>query len=144
MNAPQPVLKSFKAQAASELTNVKKDDAFKIPPGDLMEEPGFNERDYSDPLVIEQIRKFANAYKAGLFVPPVIVRIDPATGNRYMVEGQTLSLPRVGSAAQASVSDLRLHRQHGEVSRIQRGSRGDHQRLRRSRSANTCGSGGDR
>lgn len=87
MNAPQPVLKSFKAQAASELTNVKKDDAFKIPPGDLMEEPGFNERDYSDPLVIEQIRKFATAYKAGLFVPPVIVRIDPATGNRYMVEG---------------------------------------------------------
>ncbi|MBV7541939.1 hypothetical protein [Acidovorax sp. sic0104] len=82
-----PILRSFKAQAASDQTNVKKDDAFKIPPQDLMEEPGFNERDYNDPDVIAQIEKFAAAFIAGEFIPPVIVRIDPATGNRYVVEG---------------------------------------------------------
>src|SRR3989338_4033962 len=82
------ILRSFKAQAAeSELTNVKKDDSYKVLPEDLHEEPGFNERDYNDPVVIEHIERLAKAYAAGSPMPPLIVRIDQGTGLKYIVDG---------------------------------------------------------
>lgn len=84
----QKVFGSFKAQAANSAeTGVKKDDVFKIPPSKLLEEPGFNERDYDDPEVREQIESFAASYAAGAFVPPVVVRIDSASGHFYVVDG---------------------------------------------------------
>ncbi len=82
------IYKSFKAQAAhSEETGVKKDDVFKIPPHLLLEEPGFNEREYDDPRVVAKIEEFAQAYTNGQFVPHLVVRIDAGTGKFYIVEG---------------------------------------------------------
>lgn len=82
------ILGSFKAQAAqSAVTGVKKDDVYKVPPEQLEEEPGFNERDYSDPLVVQQIEDFAFAYATGQFVPPLVVRVEATTGKKIIVEG---------------------------------------------------------
>lgn len=79
---------SFKSLAAnSKETGVKKDDIFKVPPEQLKEEPGFNERDYSDPRVIQKIEDFAHAYASGAFVPPLVIRIDALTGDLIIVEG---------------------------------------------------------
>ncbi|ADV02155.1 ParB/RepB/Spo0J family partition protein [Alicycliphilus denitrificans] len=79
---------SFKAQAAnSHETGVKKTDLYKVPPEKLVEEPGFNERDYSDPDVQTQIEAFAQAFAAGRYVPPLVVRIDPITGDIIVVDG---------------------------------------------------------
>lgn len=79
---------SFKAQAANrETTGVSRGDHFKIPLEKLEEEPGFNERDYNDPDVVAQIEAFAQAYMAGEFVPPLVTRINPATGIFYIVDG---------------------------------------------------------
>lgn len=85
----QKIYGSFKAQAANSAeTGVKKDDVFKIHPSMLLEEPGFNERDYDDPEVREQIERFAVSYASGVtYVPPVAVRIDSATGKFYVVDG---------------------------------------------------------
>lgn len=82
-----PVLKSFKALAASHDTNVKKDDSYKIPPEDLHEEEGFNERDPNDPLVIEHIERLAQAYQRGKQLPPLLVRVDQGTGRVIIVDG---------------------------------------------------------
>lgn len=88
MSNEQKVLGSFKAQAAnSEVTGVKKTDLYRVPPNELHEEPGFNERDYLDPDVIEQIEGFAQSYMAGEFVPPLVVRIDAQTGKKLVVDG---------------------------------------------------------
>lgn len=84
----EQILGTFRSQAAkSETTGVKKDDVFKVPVHKLEEQDGFNERDYDDPEVIQKIKDFAFAYKSGHFVPPLVVRIDSATGRFYVVEG---------------------------------------------------------
>ncbi|WP_052952279.1 hypothetical protein [Diaphorobacter sp. J5-51] len=84
----QKVLGSFKAQAANSTeTGVKKTDLYRIPPEKLQEEPGFNERDYNDPEVMEQITAFEEAYFNGSYVPPLIVRIDPTNGDIFIVDG---------------------------------------------------------
>lgn len=88
MTTAQKIFPSFKAQAANkEETGVSKDDMFKIPIDSLLEEEGFNPRDYNDPEVEAQIEAFAKAYDAGQFVPPLVVRIDPSTGEFLIVEG---------------------------------------------------------
>ncbi len=84
----EKVFGSFKAQAANSAeTGVKKDDVFKVPVDKLLEEPGFNERDYDDPDVQAQIEMFAQAYANGQHVPPITVRIDPQSGHFYLVDG---------------------------------------------------------
>lgn len=60
---------------------------YKVPPEQLKEEPGFNERDYSDPRVIQKIGDLSNAYASGAFVPPLVIRIDALTGDLIIVEG---------------------------------------------------------
>lgn len=87
-NVDNKVLGSFKAQAAHGTeTGVKKTDMFRVPPQDLLEEEGFNQRDYDSPECVAQIEGFAKAYQAGEFVPPLVVRIDASTGFKYIVEG---------------------------------------------------------
>ena len=80
---------SFKALAAhSDETGVKKTDLYRIPPAIIMEEEGFNERDYDDPEVEEQILGFEESYFNGTpYVPPLIVRIDPQTGTVLLIDG---------------------------------------------------------
>ena len=89
-NTAQKIYGSFKAKAAhGEETGVKKNDIFGIPANQLLEEEGFNERDFNDPEVIAKVEEFAKAYTNGQPVPPLMVRIDSATGNFYIVEGHT-------------------------------------------------------
>ena len=64
---------SFKAMAADGL--VKKTDLFKASPQDMVEDPNFNLRDYSDPEVQAQIEMFAKMYEQGEYVPPLICRV---------------------------------------------------------------------
>ncbi|CAN7647521.1 hypothetical protein LJR129_005042 [Acidovorax sp. LjRoot129] len=88
MSNESKIYTSFKAKAANGAeTGVKKTDIFRVPPKDLLHEPGFNERDYNDPDVIAQIEGFCAAFMAGEFVPPLVVRIDPLTGLFYLVDG---------------------------------------------------------
>ena len=64
-NVDPKVLTSFKAQAAHGAeTGVKKTDMFRVPPQDLYEEEGFNQRDYNSPECVAQIEGFAKAYAA--------------------------------------------------------------------------------
>jgi ParB family transcriptional regulator, chromosome partitioning protein len=89
-NSSEKVFTSFKALAANrEMTGVSKDDVFKVPLDMLLEEPGFNPRDYNDPEVDAQVEAFAKAYELGHFVPPCVVRIDSITGEVFLVEGHT-------------------------------------------------------
>ena len=89
-NTAQKIYGSFKAKAAhGEETGVKKNDIFGILAIQLLEEEGFNERDFNDPEVIAKVEEFAKAYTNGQPVPPWMVRIDSATGNFYIVEGHT-------------------------------------------------------
>ena len=63
-NSSEKVFTSFKALAANrEMTGVSKDDVFKVPLDMLLEEPGFNPRDYNDPDVEAQVEAFAQAYE---------------------------------------------------------------------------------
>lgn len=79
---------SFKALAAHhEETGVKRTDYYRVPPSKLVEEPGFNERDYDDPEVKAQIEAFAQAYAAGRPVPPLTIRVDASTGEIIVVDG---------------------------------------------------------
>ena len=88
MTTAEKVLGSFKAQAANSAeTGVKKTDLYRIPPQKLLEEPGFNAREYDDPEVQTQIEAFAQAYMDGAYVPPLIVRIDAVTGEFFVVDG---------------------------------------------------------
>lgn len=92
-NVDNKVLTSFKAQAANGAeTGVKKTDMFRVPPKDLYFEEGFNQRDYDSPDCVAQIESFAKAYSASEFVPPLVVRIDPATGQKFVVEGHQRTL----------------------------------------------------
>jgi hypothetical protein len=89
-NSSEKVFTSFKDLAANrEMTGVSKDDVFKVPLDMLLEEPGFNPRDYNDPEVDAQVEAFAKAYELGHFVPPCVVRIDSITGEVFLVEGHT-------------------------------------------------------
>lgn len=60
---------------------VKKTDLFMIDPRTIVEEPGFNVRDTFDPEywnrpeTIAHVRGFAESYKAGKTVPPMVVRV---------------------------------------------------------------------
>ena len=66
---------SLKSMAAdSSNAAVKKTDIYRVDPRLLVEEEGFNLRDYSDPEVIEHIEKFAQSYANGVPVPPLVVR----------------------------------------------------------------------
>jgi ParB-like chromosome segregation protein Spo0J len=88
MSNDPKILGSFKAQAAnSEVTGVKKTDLFRVRPQELHHEPGFNERDYNDPDVIAQIEGFCHSFMTGEFEPPLVVRIDPLTGPKFLVDG---------------------------------------------------------
>lgn len=79
--------RSFKSMAADKnMPGVKKNDLYRIDPRLVVEEEGFNLRDYNDPEVIEHIEKFAQSYMAGNFVPPWIVRTD-GQGRILVVEG---------------------------------------------------------
>lgn len=60
---------------------VKKTDLFQLDPRTIVEEPGFNVRDTFDPdywnrpETIAHVRGFAESYKAGRHVPPMVVRV---------------------------------------------------------------------
>lgn len=78
---------SLKSMAAdSSNAAVKKTDIYRVDPRLLVEEEGFNLRDYSDPEVIEHIEAFARSYTVGSYVPPLIVRTDD-DGRVLVVEG---------------------------------------------------------
>lgn len=55
---------------------VAKTTYFKVDPRLLVEEDGFNLRDYDDPVVLDYIEGFAHSYRNGHFVPPLAVRVD--------------------------------------------------------------------
>lgn len=78
---------SLKAMAADPgQDGVKKTDIYRVDPRLLEEEDGFNLRDYDDPEVIEHIRGFADSYKSGRYVPPLLVRVAD-DGRVLIVEG---------------------------------------------------------
>lgn len=77
---------SLKAMAADPGVNVKKTDLYKVDPRLLSEEAAFNLRDYDAPDVKEQIERFAEAFAAGRYIPPLIVRTDD-DGRVLVVEG---------------------------------------------------------
>lgn len=58
----------------SSVEGVKKTTIFKVDPRLLVEEEGFNLRDYNDPEVIDHIEGFADSYINGRYVPPLVVR----------------------------------------------------------------------
>jgi ParB family chromosome partitioning protein len=72
--------------ADKEVPGVKKKDVYSVDPALLMEEEGFNLRDYDDPEVVEHIEGFAHSYVTGKFVPPLLVRTTP-DGRIWVVEG---------------------------------------------------------
>lgn len=55
---------------------VNKGNAYSVPPQALVEVDGFNVRDYDDPDVAQHIRNFADAYKRGEYIPPIVVRVE--------------------------------------------------------------------
>lgn len=67
---------SLKVLATRPDEAVKKTDLFKVRPSVLVEESGFNLRDYTDPGVIAHIESFADSYTNGRYVPPLLVRVD--------------------------------------------------------------------
>lgn len=77
---------SLKSMASHADAGVRKTTLWKIAPGLLQEEEGFNLRDYHDPRVSTQIEKFALAYAEGRYVLPLIVRTDDH-GAFVIVEG---------------------------------------------------------
>jgi ParB family chromosome partitioning protein len=80
----EKIAKSFKAMAANG--SVKKSDLWRVDPRKIEEEEGFNLRDYNDPDVVAHIRALADSYKAGAFVPPLVLRTDD-NGRILAVEG---------------------------------------------------------
>lgn len=78
---------SLKARAADRNDEtVKKKDLYPVDPRALSEEPGFNLRDYADPAVVAHIEGFADSFEQGLYVPPIIVRVDD-DGKIMVIEG---------------------------------------------------------
>jgi hypothetical protein len=64
---------------------IGKDNMYKIPLHLLDEEEGYNPRDYNSPKCVAQIRAFADAHKAGHYVPPIEFRA--ANGRTRLIEG---------------------------------------------------------
>lgn len=54
--------------------NIEQTRSYAVNPDILVEEEGFNVRDYSDPETQEHINQLAEAYKNGAWVPPLIVK----------------------------------------------------------------------
>lgn len=77
---------SLKVIASQDDGRAKKKDMFSVNPQAVLEEDGFNLRDYSDPDVIAHIEEFADAYAAGRYVPPIMVRVADDE-QIYVVEG---------------------------------------------------------
>ena len=71
-------LRAFQQAFKSDVT---KGNMYSVPPSMLVEEEGFNVRDYNDPDVVAHVRSLADAYKRGDYVDPVVVKV---------VEGQLL------------------------------------------------------
>lgn len=67
-------LKKLAADPAVE--GVKKTDLFRVDPRLLVEEEGFNLRDYSDPDTIASILSFKKSYQDGEYVPPLVVHVN--------------------------------------------------------------------
>jgi len=67
-------LKSMAADTANE--QVKKTDLFRVDPALIVEETGFNLRDYESDEVKAHVRGFADSFKAGRYVPPILVRVE--------------------------------------------------------------------
>lgn len=67
-------LKKLAADPAVE--GVKKTDLFRVDPRLLVEEEGFNLRDYGAPRTQASILSFKESYKQGLYVPPLVVWIN--------------------------------------------------------------------
>ncbi|MGF6599765.1 putative transcriptional regulator [Paraburkholderia sp. GAS448] len=65
--------------------HLKKDNMYKIPVHRLEEEDGYNPRDYDSLESRAKIRAFADAYRAGHYVPPVEFRV--MNGRVLVVEG---------------------------------------------------------
>jgi ParB-like chromosome segregation protein Spo0J len=59
---------------------------FRIPPTSLLEEPGFNLRNYEDPEVIAHIETLATVYIDGGYMPPISVRVGDDR-QIYVVDG---------------------------------------------------------
>jgi len=78
---------SLKAQAADPtVEGVKKTDLFRVDSQLLVEEEGFNLRDYGSPEVEAYIEGFAASYAEGRYVPPLAVRTAD-DGTIIVVEG---------------------------------------------------------
>ncbi|AJY53269.1 ParB/RepB/Spo0J family partition protein [Halomonas sp. KO116] len=78
------------AQSLDKLHRTKqmeigKGNMFQVRPIDLLEQEGFNPRDYSKPDTVAHIRQLADAYKSGQFVPPVVVKV--IDGQIYIRDG---------------------------------------------------------
>ena len=79
------VYTSFKSLLSDKV--IGKNDLLTIALDLLHEESGFNQRDYNDPDVVEQIERFAASFEAADYVPPMIVRFCIATQKVLIVEG---------------------------------------------------------
>lgn len=78
---------SLKALAADkDCPGVKKTDLFRVDPHILVEEEGFNLRDYNDPDTEDSIEAFKESYMAGRYVPPLVVHVDDE-GRVTIIEG---------------------------------------------------------
>lgn len=77
-------LKKLAADPAVE--GVKKTDLFRVDPRLLVEEEGFNLRDYEAEDTLMSILGFKESYKQGLYVPPLVVRVSD-DGEVILIEG---------------------------------------------------------
>lgn len=81
------VSNSMKSLAADKsVEGVKKTDLFRVDPRLLVEKKGFNLRNYKDPEVVAHIEGFKESYKAGRYVPPLLVYVSDE-GEVVVVEG---------------------------------------------------------
>lgn len=78
---------SLKKMAADpNIHGVKKNDLFRVDPRLLVEEEGFNLRDYDAPDTKASIEAFKDSYMQGLYVPALVVYIND-DGQVVIVEG---------------------------------------------------------
>lgn len=68
-------VQSLDAMNRNKQGNVKKGNQFYVHPADLVEEDGFNPRDYDQPDTVAHIDALAAAYMRGDYVPPIIVQV---------------------------------------------------------------------
>lgn len=69
------MINSLKAFHKNNKEVCARGDGFSIDPRLLVEQDGFNPRDYTDPDVIDHITKLKHAYINGRYVPPMIVTV---------------------------------------------------------------------